>query len=44
MGSDVTMIFFTEVDTYYDGEKDTQGGPSLNVFVDCDGGRCRSSR
>jgi hypothetical protein len=44
MGSVVTTIFFAEVDTYYDGAKDTQGGPPSNVFIDCDGGRCRSSR
>jgi hypothetical protein len=28
MGSVVTTIFFAEVDTYYDGAKDTQGGPA----------------
>jgi hypothetical protein len=89
-GSVVTMIFFVEVDTYYDGAKDTQGarcrrllrlrwwpllelpaapsggpsstssstmmvaaagapgstrrGPVVDVFVDYDGGCCRSSR
>jgi hypothetical protein len=44
MGSVITTIFFAEVDTYYDGAKDTQGGPPSNVFIDCDGGRCRSSQ
>jgi hypothetical protein len=44
MGSVVTTIFFAEVDTYYDGAKEMQGGPPSNVFIDYDGGRCRSSR
>jgi hypothetical protein len=46
MGSVVTTIFFAEVATYYDGAKDKhpQGGPGIDVFINYDGGRYRSSR